>query len=150
MKTYEERVADLERQIAALREEKRKESQALLDSVSPVYQFVCVPAAYSMFGQQCWDDTVTCYEVAGQVTNRTQMTEAGHSRLHEGSMKYLYNTLSGKFITAVGGGSTFVSKGLRRDSEDPVPAFMEALGAWVKANPEGGDCTELVNQFRQA
>lgn len=137
--TTTEKVARLRAELNAAEQVVKAEKQIAMDAVQPRYEFLVAPVTDNF--DRVYDDSVVKYRIEGIVKNMTELEAAGHTRVHSGGMTYLYNTLSGKFITTVSGGSYYVPTELN-------PEFLGEVGEFVKQNPKGGDITEIVERYR--
>jgi hypothetical protein len=144
-KTVEELKAEL--QLAQKRLE--LERAALKDATPIVWRFTIAPATTSH--HEVFDETCVLYVIAGEVANKEEATSVGHLITGEGRMVYVFNTLSGKLVMDIGGGTVYVSKGWGRDkSEDAFKKTMQELSEFIVANPNGGDITDIINRHRAA
>lgn len=144
-------VAELEAALRSAKQRDEADRKARLESVTPVYQFTLEPVAVQHFGEEIWDDTLCGYRLTGTVLNRDEMEAAGHGRVHEGGMTYLFNWNTEKFVMTLGGGSTFLSTRGTFAGPDKVEhahATLDRLARFVVANPKGGDVTEIVENHR--
>lgn len=154
MSTYEERVAELEAQIRAIRNEQKAELAERQKSVTPVWRFTILPNEDRSF-DKIWDKSVVLYQLRGEVVNRDECEAVGHDvRQMSGSMNYLFNTLSGRLVMSTGGGNVYLSDktwSLRSDKEAVQRSFEKAVTAiesFLAEHPEGGDITEIISQHR--
>lgn len=145
--TTADRITELEAELKQLRQQQREEQEAARKAVSPTYRFTLTPAESSGF-DRIVDPSCELWRLTGTVTNREELVAVGAS-VHEGGMNYLFNTLSGRFVLVVGGGQVWLH--LSGDTvwgrEAHTEAFAE-LEAFVVANPEGGDVTDIVSRHR--
>ncbi len=100
----------------------------------PIYQFSLIPAMYTH--KEVYDPTCRLYDLIGIVLNREELVAAYKSPF-EGSMTYLFNSLSGKFVMGVSGGQIFVSD---------ANCWAE-LSEFIKENYAGGDVTHIVTKY---
>jgi hypothetical protein len=144
-KTVEELKAEL--QLAQKRLE--LERAALKDATPITWRFTITPATTSH--HEVFDEACVLYVIAGEVANKKEASEVGHLITGEGRMVYVFNTLSGKLVMDIGGGTVYVSKGWGRDkSEDAFKKTMQELSEFIVANPNGGDITDIINRHRAA
>jgi hypothetical protein len=61
-------------------------------------------------------------------------------------MVYIFNTLSHRIVTSVGGGTVYLSGswGAKESAEQAV----EELNKFLTAHPEGGDVTQIVTDHQ--
>lgn len=138
MKSYDERIAALEAAIKRLRQQEAADLQASKESVPVVMEWVLYPTKDAF--RDLWDDSCIFYQLNGICTNKAEAEAAGHTRIQEGGMKYLFNTLSGKFVGTFSGGIVWISKrGFRTDEET-----LANLNKFVAEHPEGGNITEII------
>jgi hypothetical protein len=132
-------IAAATRHLDTLRAEHAEQVNTRRASVTPVYQFVLEPVEPNSW-HEIYDDTCRLFRLSGRVTNEAELKAVGATVPMSGGMVYAYNTLTSRFITSVGGGTTFV----RGES-----GAMRALGDWVyDGHPDGGDCTDVITPFR--
>lgn len=148
MTDIDAQIADLEKRLASLRERQRRDRQARLDSVKKRYKFSIERVEDSHRNQRpLMDPSIVQYALHGRIVNKPELEAAGHSvdsrMMSEGYMVYLYNTLSGRFVTALGGGHVWLRTGDWGDTPDPEWAEVEQL---VRDHPDGGDITEIVQR----
>jgi|SRR5882724_349681 len=129
----EEIQAELEAAIIA----RDKTEAELAKSVKPMYIFTLVLHTDKFDLAKVFDPSCSLYRLVGRCTNKKEM-EAVHKFPHEGAMTYVFNTLSHKFVMAVGGGSIFTS-----DAE-----AWEELSDFVSyGHSQGGDVTHIVSKY---
>lgn len=104
--------------------------------VQPIYRFT-LSLVTPMRGAKIYDTSCVLYTLTGEVINKEEMRYVGKTPF-EGGMNYLFNTLSGKFVMAVGGGAVYTSD----------PWCLAALSSFILQNPNGGDVTSIVNHYR--
>lgn len=140
------KIAELERQIAELRQADLAAMEARRQLVKPSYVFTLEPVHTTGYRKSadphcCW------YRLTGTVTNKPELEEVG---IHpfEGGMDYLFNELSGRFVISGGGGSVWLHLTPHYGEESDDAAFKE-LEAFIKGSPLGGEVTEIVNRYRE-
>lgn len=138
-------VAALEQRIRDLRKQQADELAERRKAVSPVYAFVLTPVEDNH--HRLADDSCTWYELRGSVLNVRELEAVG-IRPFEGAMRYLFNTLSGRFVTDAGGGSIFLHLTPDYRGNVDTEAFAE-LAEFVVANPLGGMVTDIVEKHRR-
>jgi hypothetical protein len=100
---------------------------------------------------EVWDPTITLYRIAGRVTNREEAAAAGHHVPSDGGMVYAFNTLTGKIVMGVGGGTYYISGrgwGTNPDKQARAEVAFTAINEFIATNPTGGDITSIVQQYR--
>lgn len=132
------RIAKLEREIAAIKDEQQRDQQAAFDAVRPVYRFTLLPTDDKF--DKVYDPSCVFYYLKGEVLNIEEMEAVGKQPF-QGGMKYLYNTLSESFVMSTGGGCTFH----RRENTE---ALLIDLAEFIATDGNGGDVTEIVNRYR--
>lgn len=155
MSDYNERIAQLETQIAAIRNEKDAEVQRTREAVKPEWRITVTPKMDAYY--KIHDESVVLYEIRGECTNREACIEAGHpkSELDDGGLTYLFNKLSGRIIMDTGGGRVYFSDWghFGVDVEVVKRAHKEAIteiSDFIVRNPDGGDITEIHTWFKKA
>lgn len=143
-------IARLEERLAELRKSREDDRRKLLDSVAPEYQFTIERVQSNHQGRHAlMDPSVVLYSLVGKIVNKDALKAAGHSvdsrMMSEGYMLYLFNTLSGRFVCAQGGGHIWLRTADWGSEADPEWSQVEAF---VRVYPEGGDITHIVDQAR--
>lgn len=144
--------------VAELREELRQ-AEALeatklgdLRKNTPVqYRYTIMPNYNDRTANfdKVYDSTCLSYVIKRWTLNAIEAKAAGHGdhSLRSGSMTYMYNTVTGKIICAVGGGTSFIGPrfgGLQDRADDQ--AFSD-IGKFLRMYPDGGDITSIVDEF---
>ncbi len=130
-------IAEIEAELKAALVAERLAKEELRKSVKPIYHHTIAQVPIMGF-DRVYDASCIMYQLTGKVLNAEEMKAAGNTPF-EGSMRYLYNTLSGNIIMAVGGGSVFI-EGLDG---------MMALSEFIHNNPAGGYVTPIVEKYRR-
>lgn len=138
-------IARLEKQLEELRAQRRAEMQAKMDAVTPLFTFTLTPVTDHW--RESADPACRWYELRGTIQNKDECLAVGKKPL-DGAMRYLYNTLSGRFVVSNGGGTVWLKLGHEFGGEPDVEAWTE-LEAFVKDYPEGGDVTPIVDRYRK-
>lgn len=152
MTSIEEMRAQLHAAEQELKQREADERKAEMAATPIVWRFTIKPATNRSF-QEMYDDSCLLYRLNGEITNRDEAKAAGHPDhdLRAGGMDYIFNTLSGKIVTGVGGGTIWVGHGWGNDKRaDSARATMEAISQFIADNPEGGDITGIVEQHRNS
>lgn len=102
-----------------------------------------------------YDETCLLYSLKGEITNREEAEAVGHHLSHsEGSMTYVFNTVTGRIVCATGGGTIYVGgfggawSGGEQEQE-LASQTMRELGTFLTMWPEGGDVTAIVANYRE-
>jgi hypothetical protein len=144
--TFDSRVAELEAELAEAKRLQRDAEKAAAESVVPVYAYSLELADQTeRIFNRVRDDAVVVYRVVGVCTNQAEV-DAVRGKSFTGSMCYFFNTATGKFIMASGGGTVFIQDGSYRygqDIDDSVRVWKE-MDAFAVANPNGGDITKII------
>ena len=152
------RIAVLQEEEKALKAQEQRELDAKRASVQRKYRFMLTPLdkPFNDGYNKVMDPSITAWHLSGKVLNEEECLAAGHSRdevVGTKGMTYLFNTLSGKFVMATGGGTHFVDANPWHSNGDPVKkqekiadgdAAFSLLGDFIKDNPKGGDVTHIV------
>jgi len=109
------------------------EKREVAKNTKPDYTFTLVPSYRPYY--KVYDSSCKLYDLRGLVNNKEELRKVGKTPF-EGSMTYVFNTLSGKFVMGVSGGSVL--------TEDPDT--WEELSEFIDANPKGGDITSIMNK----
>jgi hypothetical protein len=131
-------VEEIEAELRAARMKERLELEEKQKAVKPIYTFTLIQSTLGYDTKEVFDSSCVLYILSGTVTNKEELI-AVHKIPFEGSMRYLFNTLSGKFVMAVSGGSIFISD----------PLCFTQLSKFVQEYPGGGDVTTIVNLYRE-
>jgi hypothetical protein len=132
-------IEEVKAELAALEKIEKEKRVALQLATKPLYRFMLIPEIQSYRLKELMDPTCKLYILNGKVLNAEEMRTAGNTPF-EGSMSYIYNTLSRSFVIGVGGGSIFLQN----------PEGWSVLSEFVSMNPQGGDVTFIVNQYRSS
>lgn len=139
-------IAELRSLLAQKEEEEYDAKKARRESVKPVYKFVM-----ELVPDDGWDrvmdDSVKTFSLNGYVLNKAELEEVG-AEVVEGGIRYLYNTLSGRIVMRLGGGRIWVGDFGRSDVG--AAETYEKIEEFIKANPDGGDITEIVLADRKS
>lgn len=138
-------ITELESKLKSAYAAKTLAEAARAKSVDPIYRFTLSPVEDKF--EKIYDDSCRLYLLAGKVLNKDELQAVGKVPF-EGGMNYLYNSLSNKFVVAVGGGSTFF--GSSHLGTDTVKSVLSELGEFIKDSPQGGDVTSIMNRYRSA
>jgi hypothetical protein len=151
------KVERLEAELRQAREAESAERERLRAATPIVMRFTLVPDERPG-RDELWDDTCRWYYLEGEVVNAEEAAAAGHKVAdHSGGMAYLFNTLSGKFVMSSGGGRVWITgkrwawtggPNVRDEWEASAQRALTHLAGFVKANPEGGDVTEIIETHR--
>jgi hypothetical protein len=143
-------IAELEAQLRAAKQRKSEEDEARRKSVKPVYQFSLIPRPEERRYEKIIDSSIRVYRLEGKILNVDELAAAGWLKrdLESGGMSYLFNSLSGKIVMETGGGRLYVSDW--NHTREQYLAVMDELSAFVVANPEGGDVTEIVENYQKS
>lgn len=141
---YDERIAELEAELARLRREQDDEARARRDAVPPRYEYLLVPV--NPTHDKVADPSCRYYRLEGVVINADELHAVGAKVPQSGGMNYLFNTLSGRFVLSVGGGYVHLylvdQFGRKAESE----AFRE-LEILLHGAPEAThDVTDIVER----
>jgi hypothetical protein len=140
------RIADLERQMAAVKAEIAEADEVLRKSVTPTYEFTFTKqSSDSGFGEKIADPAVLRYRLDGKCSNYEELKAAGWSdhSISSGGMDYLFNSATGKFIMAIGGGRIWISDG----RFGMHLGAMAELADFIADSPEGGDVTSIITKY---
>jgi hypothetical protein len=130
-------IEEIKTELAAAIEAERIDKEIKQMAVVPIYEYTLYQDTASYRVNEIFDSSCKLYLLTGKVLNHKEMRAVGKTPF-EGSMAYLFNTLSGNFVMAVGGGSIFISN---REG-------WLALSEFVSTHPHGGDVTEIVEKYR--
>lgn len=140
----DEKIGELETQLAQLRQRRLDERRALMESVIPQFRYTLELVIRPH--DRVADPSCEWYRLEGKVTNREELEAVGRT-VHEGGMDYLFNRLSGRFVLS-SGGQVFLNLTDGTFGKADRQAFDE-LEAVVRKNPGvGGDVTDIVNRAR--
>lgn len=130
---------DIRAELAAAERAERDRMRELADAVQPTYRFTLVPyTARNDTFERVYDQSCSLWVMAGELTNADELRSVGKVVPTSGQMRYIFNSLSGRFVTSVSGGTIYVSS---------HEAWSE-LSEWALVNPTGGDVTEMVDRHR--
>lgn len=153
MATYDEQIAEHEAAIALLRHRKAAVEAALRESVKPVWKFTITPVSLKQFGEECWDDMLVGYRLAGEITNKEELESVGARPADhaEGGMTYIFNKSTNKFAMPTGGGRIFIQT--RGTFAKPAKVehghkTLALLATFIQLEPSGGDVTEIIEEHQ--
>jgi hypothetical protein len=140
-------IEEIRAELRAAEQELEAEKRAAREAVKPAYRFTLLPVTDRE--NKVYDDTCRVYRLEGVVLNEDALKAVGAYHPGNGAMRYLFNTGTGKLVTALGGGTIYVSRrwGNADDGSDVIA--MAELSAFLVEHPEGGDVTEIVEAHRQ-
>jgi hypothetical protein len=149
-KSIEEMRAELRVAEQELKQREADERQAKMDATQIIMRFTIEPTTRRSF-QEMYDDSCLLYRLNGEITNLDEAKAAGHSdhNLRAGGMDYIFNKLSGRIVTGVGGGTIWVGGGWGDKNADSARFTMIQISAFIVEHPEGGDITDIVEQHRK-
>lgn len=130
-------IAEIEAELKAARKAEDAARAEKAKEIVPKYIFTITPSETNNSYQRVYDKSCLVYTIAGEVTNPEELRAIGRTPF-QGSMRYVFNTLSGMFVMSVGGGSSFVSD----------PGAFEELSEYVLRHPNGGDVTDIISAYR--
>lgn len=146
-------IAEIEAELAAAKAAITTARAAEREAVVPQFTYQLERLAhFKTFGQPIWDDSIAVYKLSATCLNVAECQAVGRAERDyaEGSMKYLFNKLSGKLICTEGGGTMHISnKGF--GSDDPDETYLLArtrIETFIAEHPEGGDVTWIVQENR--
>lgn len=140
---------ELQAQLRALEAIEEAERKARIKAAPIVMKFTITPTTDRW--HEVYDDSCLLYELEGKVANREQAKEAGHNDidLRDGAMTYLFNKATGKIVTAIGGGTIWISSGWQIKNPESAQWAMARIGHYLVNHPEGGDITDIVETHRR-
>lgn len=134
--------AEVREELAALELAEREALNERRKTTKVLYRFTLVPDGQNYRAREVWDDTCLVYTLRGDVLNEDECREVGIVA-RGGSGSYLWNAGTQRIVTALGGGTFFIPTW----NADPRPCVAE-LGAFLAANPDGGDVTAILERHR--
>jgi hypothetical protein len=160
MSNFEELKTTLEAKRKALTaeiEQVEKDQKAARDAaraaVKRDWRFtIHVSTAVTGFDRIRTGSGVRLYCLSGSVLNKKELLAAGHNEDHVkgGSMRYLFNVATGKFICSSGGGNIYIADGSffhlekAEEAREDAEAVYNSLERFLANNPEGGDVTAII------
>lgn len=130
-------VKEIQEELALAIEAERLEKEKKQKSIVPIYKYTLFLDTASYRVKEVFDSSCKLYTLSGKVLNTEELHAVGKIPF-EGSMTYVFNTLSGNFVMAVGGGSIHLN-----NREGWI-----ALSEYVNTHPHGGDVTAIVEKYR--
>jgi hypothetical protein len=96
-----------------------------------------------------YDSSCVLYRIGRTCLNRDEAKAVGHPEheMSEGAMDYIYNRLTDKIVCSVGGGTTYIGT-WGKQHEDAEVAAIERISDLIKYQPEGGDITAIIEDFK--
>lgn len=129
---YAAKIAELDSELKRLERERDAELKRLRAALVPIYRYELKIVV------DTWRQPIhASYGVVSLVrttTNYDELRTKGWTGDQRVGMQYYYSKLTGRFIAPVGGGTILID-----DPED-----FRKLGVFLRANPEGGDVTEIM------
>lgn len=141
---------ELQAQLRALEALEEAERKARVKAAPIVMKFTIEPTTDRW--HEVYDDSCLLYKLEGKVTNREEAKRAGHPDhdLRDGGMTYVFNKLSGRIVTGVGGGTIWIGAGWQTKNAESAHDTMETISRYLVEHPEGGDITYIVEIHRKA
>lgn len=136
---------ELRRELMEAEEREFEAMEARRREVPVRYRYTLTPEEPERRWREVYDPSCRLYRLSGEVVNREEALLVGHSpdgMMSGEGMTYVFNGLSGLFVTGVGGGRILVSG-------DGAQATFELLSSFVRTNPEGGDVTEIITSHEK-
>jgi Ni,Fe-hydrogenase I small subunit len=151
-----ERIAELEAELVELRKQESDAKEALRKSVKAEYKFTLTRQDEQKhqhnWGDPIWDDTITVLRIDGKILNEDALKEVGAMVPTQGGMDYLFNTATGKFVIAIGGGTWYCGDGRYSNDKTNHKRLMlddlEHLIAGIPQRWDELDITPIVNAHR--
>src|SRR3974390_1165236 len=130
------RIKELEAELKAARLAEHVAFMELKKSVKKLWKFTLTPHTEAF--RPLLDPSCVYYILQGTIVNADALKVVGYDDedLMAGSMAYLYNKLSKRFVMSEGGGNLYI-KAERSETWALLEAFIEK-------HPEGGDVTEII------
>jgi hypothetical protein len=129
----EQKIATLKQELRELEAQAKAEREERARKVRPEFNFTLVPTEDPW--DKIYDPSCRLYSLVGTVMNMKELREVGKGFVTGGSMNYLWNGATNRFVCAVGGGSIYAKD----------PATWEMLSQFIVEVPDGGDVTAIVN-----
>ena len=145
----------LEEQKKLLQKEVEEAAKAKRLSVKPIHRFTFKPVEWPH--DKLWDPSCKWFYLNHEILNPDECKAVGwnlsgewsHDLAHNKGMAYLFNSATGKLVMRNGGGQIWILTELFFASNNKQVieegfAAIKALEAFIVANPEGGDVTEII------
>jgi len=145
-RTVEELRAEL-RKAEALQEQEIKERRK---TFKVRYRYQIRPYDRNSTFDKIYDPTCLRYRLSRTCLNREEAKAAGYNdfELTDGSMSYMFNTVTGKIICATGGGTSYISERWNTTEKDGADDWaFEQIGEFLTICPYGGDITAIVEAY---
>lgn len=137
--TIEEKIVELNEQVATLQRQLEEEQRVKRESVKHLYRYMVTPVTMrdSDF-DMIYDNTCKVYNISRRCLNIDELKAAGRSSwdYNDRSLNYLYNTKTNKLVHGFGGGTIMLA------AKDRYK--WECVSIFIYQNPEGGDITEIM------
>jgi hypothetical protein len=130
----ERTVEDLRAELREAEAKEREEREARKAAVEPILRYTLTLDLRELRREPLWDPACRYYRLEGEVINEQEL------------LTYLFNSATGRFVKAVGGGNVYISAPHSSfNSGNPeVRATWSRLSEFIKAEPDGGDVTAIV------
>lgn len=135
------KIEELKAELQVAMIKKRKEDEEARKAVKPIYRFTLSEITVNRRFHKIFDDSCVLYTLTGEVLNKEEMQRVGN-RVFEGSMDYIFNTLSGKFVMPVGGGSIFI------ENEEAFNELGTIIGSLRNTDLTHVDVSSIVSKYR--
>jgi hypothetical protein len=140
-------IEEVERELAELKRAEQSRKAALKASTPIQYRFTITPAEGRHRYHKSYDDTCAVYELRGEILNEAEARAVGHDTSVAGGAAYLYNRGTGRIVCLVSGGRIWISEAYTQNDGADETAFRQ-IGQFLAEHPEGGDISDIVNEFR--
>ena len=144
---FEDQIKEHEDEIKRLKRLAADELELRRATVVPEWKYTILLSDSKW--DRLYDDSVQRFTLEGMMVNREEWEAVGNASGHfgDGGHDLLFNTHSGKIICMTGGGTIHIGFGRDKKDTEHLIAIQE-LGLFLQSNPEGGDVTHIVNEYK--
>jgi len=142
-------VAELRAELRQAEQREAAAKEARKKEVPVEYRYTISLAKRHSF-DKIYDDTIRRYRIERVCLNAEAAKAVGHSdhEISSGGMDHLYNTVTAKIICPCGGGTSYIGPRWPGSNDGADDMAFELIGLFLVENPEGGDITTIVDEFR--
>lgn len=133
------RLEDLRAEVRRLEAEEREEREALRASVTPTYRYEFVRSPHD----RTMHPDYAMFRLSRICTNPEAVEAVGGTVRNDGG-GWVVDVARGRMVTASAGTFFTPSATFARGQDLDFEAIYAPLMAWLRENPDGGDCTAQV------
>jgi hypothetical protein len=145
-------VRELEEELRQAKQNEEAVAALRRNATPPIWRYTVAPSKKQSY-DHIYDDTCVFYTIRGEVLNVDEAEQAGwyDHEMRSGAMRYIFNKVTGRIVTAVGGGTIYVGPSYWNGENDSHIHTMAAISAQIVKFPDVEiDITNIINAHREA